>query len=243
MFWDGMQGQHVAHIVWSKASAMRQTRQLAFTAIAALSLAAAGPAAHAASLLTNGDFEAAGGSLNGWTATTAGAGDVSALTAADYVPCCGVTGSEPAFSGNHFASYDSGNVTGTATLTQGFSTLAGHTYTLNFDLGAFGGGTNTVDVTVQGVTHSFTVSANNNADTTLHPETISFTGLGGAQAVAFSVTTGPDNTDALLDNVTLNTVVSTAVPEPGIWALMIAGFGAAGAALRRRRASVAGQPA
>ena len=30
--------------------------------------------------------------------------------------------------------------------------------------------------------------------------------------------------------------LSTAVPEPGAWVLMIAGFGAAGAALRRRRA-------
>ncbi|PZQ42179.1 MAG: hypothetical protein DI570_29865, partial [Phenylobacterium zucineum] len=30
-----------------------------------------------------------------------------------------------------------------------------------------------------------------------------------------------------------------AIPEPGTWALMIAGFGLAGAALRRRRAQTA----
>ncbi|WP_293379098.1 PEPxxWA-CTERM sorting domain-containing protein [Phenylobacterium sp. SCN 70-31] len=38
-------------------------------------------------------------------------------------------------------------------------------------------------------------------------------------------------------NLTLRTAdpVAAAVPEPGAWALMILGFGAAGAALRRRR--------
>ena len=32
---------------------------------------------------------------------------------------------------------------------------------------------------------------------------------------------------------------TAAVPEPGVWALMILGFGAAGASLRRRRRRVA----
>lgn len=38
---------------------------------------------------------------------------------------------------------------------------------------------------------------------------------------------------------TLQQTVNGAVPEPGTWALMISGFGLAGAALRRRRAAVA----
>ena len=38
---------------------------------------------------------------------------------------------------------------------------------------------------------------------------------------------------------TLQQTVSGAVPEPGTWALMIGGFGLAGAALRRRRAALA----
>lgn len=40
-----------------------------------------------------------------------------------------------------------------------------------------------------------------------------------------------------VDNIRLTSV--SAIPEPGVWALMIAGFGLAGAALRRNRASVA----
>jgi hypothetical protein len=40
----------------------------------------------------------------------------------------------------------------------------------------------------------------------------------------------------VMDNVTYN---ATAAPEPAAWALMIGGFGLAGAALRRRRAAVA----
>jgi hypothetical protein len=215
---------------------MRYRHHLALSAALSLSLIGAGGAAHAASLLTNGDFETAGGSLNGWTITTTADGNVAAMTAAEYAACCATTGSEPAYSGNHFAAYDGGNVTGSATLSQTFGTVAGQTYALSFDLGAFGGGTNTVDVTVQGVTQSFTVNANNNNDTTFHPETISFTGLGGAQTVSFGVTTTADNTDALLDNVAL--AGPNLVPEPATWALLVLGFGGAGAALRRRRAMV-----
>ncbi|WP_293480051.1 PEPxxWA-CTERM sorting domain-containing protein, partial [Phenylobacterium sp.] len=43
-----------------------------------------------------------------------------------------------------------------------------------------------------------------------------------------------DNQGMLLDNVRF-----TAAPEPGVWALMIAGFGLAGARLRRREARAA----
>ena len=41
------------------------------------------------------------------------------------------------------------------------------------------------------------------------------------------------------DNISVSPVSAGGVPEPGAWALMILGFGAAGAALRRRRAAIA----
>jgi hypothetical protein len=212
---------------------MRRPERLVLTAGFVAALLGAAGAAQATGLIANGDFEAAGGSLNGWTVTTTQDGNVFAGTGAIYNPCCGTTGSAPAFTDNHFAAYDSGNVTGSATLSQTFESVLGGAYALTFDLGAFGNGTNTVDVTAQGVTQSFVVSADNNADTTFHPYTINFTGLGGLQTVSFSVSTVSDNTDALLDNVVLRG--PSAVPEPSVWALMLLGFGGAGAVLRRRR--------
>jgi hypothetical protein len=40
-------------------------------------------------------------------------------------------------------------------------------------------------------------------------------------------------------NVLLGGLVLTAVPEPGTWAMMLLGFGAVGAALRRNRKKLA----
>ena len=49
--------------------------------------------------------------------------------------------------------------------------------------------------------------------------------------------TGGSDEEWGLDSLSIN--LTTGVPEPGAWALMIMGFGAAGARLRRRRAAVA----
>ena len=46
-----------------------------------------------------------------------------------------------------------------------------------------------------------------------------------------------DNTGSITANVVKGGVKGGAVPEPATWALMIGGFGLAGAALRRRRAT------
>mgnify|MGYP003386475181 CR=1 FL=1 len=54
------------------------------------------------------------------------------------------------------------------------------------------------------------------------------------QKLIFSAAGTQDTLGGYLDNITI-----TAVPEPGTWALMIGGFGMAGAMLRRRRAVVA----
>lgn len=47
----------------------------------------------------------------------------------------------------------------------------------------------------------------------------------------------PSVETARLDNVAM--AANAGVPEPATWALMIMGFGGAGAALRRRRVAVA----
>ncbi len=51
---------------------------------------------------------------------------------------------------------------------------------------------------------------------------------------------GPDGFNVGVDNVTFDVrkIAVAGVPEPGTWALMILGFGGAGAVLRRRRAPI-----
>lgn len=206
---------------------------------AAVVLTAAIPAA-AANLIVNGDFEAGGGSTAGWTTTFVGLGNVDALTAADYQPCCGTFGSEPAYSSNHFAEFNDANVVAASTLSQTYSSVAGAHYTLSFDLGAFGSATNFMSVSADTLGQGIQASADNNADTTFQHYSFGFIGSGGLQTLAFRVASGPvDNTDAILDNVSL-VMDRGAVPEPAAWALMLAGFAGAGAALRaRRRTSLA----
>ena len=209
-------------------------RGLIAAASAAVALGSAVPAA-AANLVVNGDFEAGGGSTAGWTKTFVGPGNIDPLTAADYAVCCGTIGSQPAYSNNHFAEFNDANVVATSTLSQTYNSVAGAHYTLSFDLGAFGSGANFMSVSADTLGQGFLALANNNADTTFFHYSFGFTGSGGVQTLSFQVTSPPvDNTDAILDNVSL-TLDRGAVPEPSAWALMLAGFAGAGAALRARR--------
>ena len=72
--------------------------------------------------------------------------------------------------------------------------------------------------------------------------------LGSLAAGDYTLTLGMHTTNASsghflakFDNVVLtgDNLVTGSVPEPGAWALMILGFGGAGAALRRRRPALA----
>jgi hypothetical protein len=66
-----------------------------------------------------------------------------------------------------------------------------------------------------------------------------------ANITQFTLTGGSEGLSKFFafDNVVLGAAVSGAVPEPAAWLLMILGFGAAGAALRRRHADQAGRRA
>ncbi len=99
--------------------------------VAAAIAAVCATSAHAGNLLTNGDFEANGGSLDNWTVIMVPGAQVGVLTAADYHPCCFTVGSEPAYSDNHFVEFDDGNVPGEAHISQSFNTILGAHYTLS----------------------------------------------------------------------------------------------------------------
>ena len=58
----------------------------------------------------------------------------------------------------------------------GLADVVGALYTFSFDIGAFGAGTNDITATVGGVSQTFTVTADNNNDTTFHTNGFSFVG-------------------------------------------------------------------
>lgn len=64
---------------------------------------------------------------------------------------------------------------------------------------------------------------------------ITFTAGQAGSLSAFVGTDSADNVGPLVDNFKLS-VTSSAAPEPAAWSMMLTGFGAAGALLRRRRA-------
>ena len=111
-------------------------------------------------------------------------------------------------------------------------------------------------LTVQGwghplVTHSFTLF--DAADQSLGSYLFSATGLvagdsgpngfagflsSGSAIARVRIAADPVNLDFVaFDNITFLAAPGSAVPEPAAWAMMLAGFGMAGAVVRRRRAS------
>jgi len=200
--------------------------ELGRTAVAVIAASLLSAGAAGAQTVQNGDFEL--GTLADWTAS----GAVEVGTEGGYGPCCGFTTSHP---GNHVAVLGGGFGTGTEVLSQSFATTAGATYYVHYDFAFIGGGNNnSLDVSIAGVTHSFVGNGSPDIDASYLHDTLSFVGTGGVETLSFLVHDGPtDSTDTIVDNV------SAGIPEPASWALMIAGFGLAGAALRRRRAIAA----
>ena len=118
-------------------------------------------------------------------------------------------------------------------VSQTFATVAGQTYLFSFDYShnpGIGGATANVSINGQ----SFQV-ANAGADGWLHYAG-AFVAGANSTTVAFDNLTGGGNGGLYLDNVS---VTGGGVPEPATWALMLSGFGFAGATLRRRRMAVA----
>jgi hypothetical protein len=106
--------------------------------------------------------------------------------------------------------------------------FAAGTYTLTFDLGgnARGDSDKTTVVTLGDFSKTITLASG----AALSPQTFTFTTNGGALSFA-DLSGGNNNIGNILDNVSL----STAVPEPATWAVMLLGFGGVGATMRNRR--------
>ena len=225
---------------------------------AALGLGAAliAGAAHA-SILSNGDFETPAGLYGlppGWNGSTAlnggpfNAPNLFVASGADYVPCCGVTGA-PANLANHFATFGAGDTTHVGgNLVQSFGTSVGQAYLLSFSQATFGAaGTQTLRLRIRDLSNStltllqdFTVATNNDLDNAFTFHAIAFTATGALSQIRLeNISPVTANIDAAVDNFAIiprggDAIPEGGLPEPATWAMMLLGFGGAGAALRRR---------
>lgn len=224
----------------------------------ALALAAIGLSnpASAASLLANGGFETPGigsytfysvGStaLTGWTVASLPGGDPTVqLTNNAAFGGLGVYSSE----GSQFLDL-TGNVgRGAGIVSDAFATVAGTSYEVSFDVGAFfvagygSYGDSIVDLLVNGtkVGSYANVMSLSAPGSDWQRFTYSFIGTGAPTSIGLysSLSMASGNLGVGLDNVRVEIGVAPpgGVPEPAAWALMIIGFGVSGLSLRRRRA-------
>lgn len=105
------------------------------------------------------------------------------------------------------------------------------TFTLgSVDVGSYGA----IGMDIFGFLNNVQVGVINIASLGSGYTTVSGASLGNIDRLVFDGTGG--NGGFALDNLTLNAAVA-AVPEPSAWALLILGFGAIGAGMRRRKTS------
>jgi len=197
----------------------------------------AATAAHA-NLLSNGSFElggfvnqgndtmslAAGSTvITGWTVvtdTTAWIGPTNPF---------GLTASDGSFFLD-LTNYQTGAPF--AGMSQVIATTPGATYSLSFDLGGstFWGRPDAITASAAGTSATFTTPLTGTNNDWQHVS-MQFTATSGSTTVLLQGVTGLKYIG--LDNASVD-LVSAPVPEPGTWALMLAGLGVVGAIARRR---------
>ncbi len=118
---------------------------------------------------------------------------------------------------------------------QTIGTEAGKRYDLSFYAGnsTYSGrsGDGVVKVTIDGVTTDFNTAVAASATTVWELRNLSFTALGASTTVRFWNDQNPLTHYAYIDGVGAQLAP---VPEPGQWALMLAGLALTGAVMRRR---------
>ena len=194
--------------------------------IAALALA---PLAQAAGIL-NGGFEdssfsgtyqviGTGSGLNGWHVDS---GSVDLINSY-WTPASG--------------SYSldlNGNEAGT--ISQSFATIAGHSYTVSFDMAGNtdGGGNKIITAGVNGDhTFTFDISGKSRSDMGWASKSFNFVADSAVSTLHFSGNAANSYYGAALDNI----AVTAAVPEPETYGMLLAGLGLLGLIARRKKAA------
>ena len=217
-------------------------------AIVALSLLVADRATAATQVLVNGSFEDTGAAVHDpagfYTLGTMSGGDVA-------LPGWSVTGTVDAITAGGFYRfpYEGENALdlaglGPGTISQTFSTIAGTVYTLELywarGLATPLDAVATLDGPVSAVFFA-NLLPGANADRHWQRYRTTFLGGGNSQTLTLRMET-PGGSGLYFDAVSVSYIPDPGppppapVPEPGVWTLLIAGFGLTGAALRRRRA-------
>lgn len=233
---------------------MSSLRGLAAAAVLGVNLGAFGVASAAPNLLINGGFEqpvtslsffsAGSTAITGFTVVGLPGGDSSvALVNNSAFGGSGVRSSD----GAQFLDLTGDVGRGAGVRSDDFATLAGATYAVTFDVGTFfvsglgSFGNATVELFVNDApAGSFqNILSLSMPGSDYQTFSHSFIGTGAATNVAFysSRSLTSSNLGVGLDSVGVTMTApppAIGVPEPGTWALMILGFGTAGAMLRRR---------
>jgi hypothetical protein len=196
--------------------------------------------AQASELIVNGGFEASSSNFTtppGWTNVGHQDGVLQYATSAPNIT---------PYQGLNFYSLDGAGDNGVFIandgITQSVATVTGASYQLTFGLSGENGpgGITTLAVTIGSQTTDFTITSDSSFffNKPFATMTIDYVATSADTAISFIETASNDggNNDALIDGVSFQgPSVTSAVPEPSTWAMMILGFCGLGFMAHRRK--------